>query len=185
MPESVRLNYAFRLAPESTSIPIENTLNLGDVPRIKSLSVVLEFEVSNTPAQKEDFVVLDGNLELIMPTASIPNISSRLTFSRKLEENPLPAPPPRVLVEALSRLSLYRLQEMARRDLKEGDINKATSRLKNLATLLLTSGETALAHTVMLELDQIRSNQQMDPDAEKRIKYGTRALLLDTIDKGP
>ncbi len=120
-----------------------------------------------------------------MPTASIPNISSRLTFSRKLEENPLPAPPPRILIEALSRLSLYRLQEMARKDIKNGDIGKATSRLKNLATQLLTSGETALAQTVMLELDQIHSSQQMDPDAEKRIKYGTRALLLETIDEDP
>jgi Ca-activated chloride channel family protein len=185
MPESVQLKYAFRLSPESTSIPLDNTLQLGDVPRIQSLSVILEFEIENTPKKKEDFLILDGSLEMMMPTASIPNTTSRLTFSRKLEENPLPAPPPRVLVEALSRLSLYRLQEMARQDIKEGNIAKATSRLKNLATQLLTSGETALAHTVMLELDQIRSSQQMDPDVEKRIKYGTRALLLETIDEGP
>ncbi|MBN2045825.1 MAG: VWA domain-containing protein [Anaerolineales bacterium] len=184
-PESVTLNYVFRLTPDSTSIPISDTLFLGDIPRVKSLSVVLEFQVKNTPRQKAEFVLLDGILNMVMPTASIPNFSSRLTFSRKLEENPLPAPPPRVLVEALSRLSLYRLQEMAREDIKEGNLDKATSRLKNLATQLLTSGETALAHTVMLELDQIRSSQQMGPDAEKRIKYGTRALLVGNLDQGP
>ncbi|MFO7573840.1 MAG: VWA domain-containing protein [Bacteroidales bacterium] len=184
-PESVDMRYAFRLAPETTSIPVGSILRLGDVPRVQSLSVILEFEVKNTPRQKEDFILLDGELSMNMPTASIPNVSSRLTLSRKLEENPLPAPPPRILVEALSRLSLYRLQEMARGDIKQGEIGKATSRLKNLATQLLTSGETALAQTVMLELDQIRNSQQMDPDAEKRIKYGTRALLLETINEGP
>lgn len=184
-PDNVELKYAFRLAPESTSIPLESPLQLGDVPRVQSLSVILEFEVQNTPRKKEDFIILDGSLNMTMPTASIPNVSSRLTFSRALEETPLPAPPPRVLVEALSRLSLYRLQEMARKDIQNGDIIKATSRLKNLATQLLSSGETALAQTVMLELDQVRDSHQMDPDAEKRIKYGTRALLLETIDQGP
>jgi hypothetical protein len=73
---------------------------------------------------------------------------------------------------------------MARNDLKAGDVNKATSRLKNLATQLLTSGETALAQTVMLELDQIRTNSSMSATSEKAIKYGTRALLLETIDEG-
>lgn len=182
--EGVSLRYAFRLSPDSAAIPLGETLLLGDLPKTRSLSVILEFLVENTPNQKEDFILLDGTLEMVMPSAAIPNISSRVTFARALEENPVPAPPPRILVEALSRLSLYRLQEMARKDLKAGNVSKATSRLKNLATQLLTSGETALAQTVMLELDQIRTNSSMSATSEKAIKYGTRALLLETIDEG-
>ena len=182
--EGVSLRYAYRLSPDSTAIPVGDTLLLGDLPKTHSLSVILEFEVGSTPMQREDYVILDGKLDLVMPTATIPNISTRLTFSRNLEENPLPAPPPRILVEALSKLSLYRLQEMARKDLKEGNVAKATSRLRNLATQLLSTGEKGLAETVMLELDQIRTTRHMGSDAAKRIKYGTRALLLDTIDEG-
>ena len=182
--EGVSLRYAYRLSPDSTAIPVGETLLLGDIPKTHSLSVILEFEVASTPMQREDFVILDGKLDMVMPTATVPNISNRLTFSRNLEENPLPAPPPRILVEALSKLSLYRLQEMARKDLKEGNVAKATSRLRNLATQLLSTGEKGLAETVMLELDQIRNTRHMGADAAKRIKYGTRALLLDTIDEG-
>jgi hypothetical protein len=49
-----------------------------------------------------------------------------------------------------------------------------------LATQLLSSGETGLAQTVMLELDNIRSSNDMSEDARKQIKYGTRALVLDS-----
>ena len=184
-PDNVNLRYAYRISPDSNSIPIGDTLILGDIPKHQSLSVVLEFEVASASLQREEFIMLDGTLEMVMPTAIVPNISTRLTFSRPLEENPVPVPPPRILVEALSRLSMYRLQEMARRDIKEGNIGKATSRLKNLATQLLSSGEKQLAETVMLELDQIRATSHIGPEAAKRIKYGTRALLLGTIDEGP
>ena len=184
-PDNVDLRYAFRISPDSSAITITDSMILGDVPKILSLSVILEFEISSSHMQREDFTILDGTLDMVMPTAVVPNVSSRLTFSRPLEENPIPSPPPRILVEALSRLSMYRLQEMARKDINEGNIGKATSRLKNLATQLLSSGEKELAETVMLELDQIRSTRNMGPDAAKRIKYGTRALLLGTIDEGP
>ena len=83
----------------------------------------------------------------------------------------------------MSRLSLYRLQEMAQIDIKQGNVNKATGRLKNLATQLLTAGENDLANTVMLELNNIRSNRDMSEEAKKQIKYGTRALVLDDIEK--
>jgi len=185
-PDNVRLRYAFRISPDSNSIPVEDSLILlGDIPKDHSLTVILEFEVGSARLQREDYILLDGTLDMVMPTAIVPNISSRLTFSRRLEENPVPVPPPRILVESLSRLSMYRLQEMARRDIKEGNIGKATSRLKNLATQLLSSGEKRLAETVMLELDQIRTTRHIGPEAAKRIKYGTRALLLDSIDEGP
>ena len=184
-PDNVNLRYAYRISPDSNSVQIDDTLILGDIPKHQSLSVILEFEVSSARLQREEFIMLDGTLEMVMPSAIVPNISTRLTFSRPLEENPVPVPPPRILVEALSRLSMYRLQEMARRDIKQGNIGKATSRLKNLATQLLSSGEKQLAETVMLELDQIRTTSHIGPEAAKRIKYGTRALLLGTIDEGP
>jgi Ca-activated chloride channel family protein len=138
----------------------------------------MEFLIEATGNQQE-VQVLDGILHLMMPSAPIPNFSSRLTFSRPVVENPEPVPPPQILIRAMSRLSLYRLQEMARKDMQNGDITKATQRLKNLATQLLMSGEENLAQTVMLELDHINRNQEMSENAQKQIKYGTRALVLD------
>ncbi len=177
-PDNVELRYAFRMNPDASSIILGDTLALGDIPKEQGLSVLMEFLIESTGNQQE-VQVLDGILHLMMPSAPIPNFSSRLTFSRPVVENPEPVPPPQILIRAMSRLSLYRLQEMARKDMRNGDITKATQRLKNLATQLLMSGEENLAQTVMLELDHINKNQEMSENAQKQIKYGTRALVLD------
>ena len=178
LPENIDLRYAFRMNPETASIIIGDTMALGDIPKDKGMTILMEFLIKSVEGQQE-IQILDGTLNFLLPSAPIPNVSSRLTFSRPVAENPKPIPPPQILVRAMSRLSLYRLQEMARSDLKAGNLNQATRRLKNLATQLLQSGEDQLAQTVMLELDHIEKNHEMREDFQKQIKYGTRALVLD------
>jgi len=183
VPEYVDLRYAFRLSPDTTSIPINDTLSLGNIPKHQSLSLLIEFLIKETPKGHNPLNILDGELNFIIPSAPIPNFSSRITFSRSVTVDPQPEPPPQVLVKAMSRLSLYRLQEMAQRDVKKGDVHAATNRLKNLATQLLGSGKEELAQTVMLEIDHLRTNQNMNEETKKQIKYGTRALVMDEFEK--
>ncbi len=175
----VEMRYAFRLSPDTSSIPLNNTMPFGDIPKQMSLSILMEFLIQSTPMDVAEYEFLDGKLSFTLPSAPIPNVSSRLTFSLPVTSEPHPEPPPQVLVRAMSRLSLYRLQEMAQLDLQKGDVHKASQRLKNLATQLLSSGEDQLAKTVMLELDQIRIHQTMNEDAKKQIKFGTRALIME------
>ncbi len=182
LPKNVELRYAFRLNPDTSSINIGDSLALGDIPREQGISVLMEFLISSVEKHRE-FQLLDGKLHFTRPSSPIPNISSRLTFSRSVVDNPEPLPPPQILIRAMSRLSLYRLQDMARQDLKKGNVKKATRRLKNLATQLLTAGEDNLAKTVMLELDNIKNDRGMSKNAEKQIKYGTRALVMDEIEE--
>jgi len=180
LPQNIDLRYAFRMNPDTSSIIIGETLAFGDIPKDKGGSILMEFLIKSVGGNSE-LKILDGTLNFMMPSAPIPKVSSRLTFSRPISENPKPIPPPQILVRAMSRLSLYRLQEMARKDLKNGNLNQATRRLKNLATQLLQSGEDQLAQTVMLELDHIKEHHDMREDIQKQIKYGTRALVLDEI----
>jgi Ca-activated chloride channel family protein len=139
----------------------------------------MEFLINKVSSKEKEFTILDGELKMLMPKLSIPNVSTRLTLSRPVTQSAEPEPPPQVLVRAMSKLSLYRLQEMAQKDLQAGNVHKATTRLKNLATQLLSSGETELAQTVMLELDSLQTKNIMSEEAKKRIKYGTRALVLE------
>jgi Ca-activated chloride channel family protein len=182
-PPDVELRYAFRLSPDTNSIPLGDQISLGDIPNRQSLSIIMEFLVNKVGAEHEELTLLDGELKMLLPKLTIPNVSTRLTLSRPTTHSAEPEPPPQVLVRAMSKLSLYRLQEMAQKDLQAGNVHKATTRLKNLATQLLSSGESELAQTVMLELDGLNSNQGMSEDAKKRIKYGTRALVLDNIEE--
>jgi Ca-activated chloride channel homolog len=83
-----------------------------------------------------------------------------------------------VIVEAMSKLTLYRMQEKVRAEVNEGQIDKATKHMHYLATHLLSQGDRELAHTVLIEAEHIQQSRRLSNEGEKRIKYGTRALLL-------
>jgi Ca-activated chloride channel family protein len=175
----VELRYAFRLSPDAGGIEGNKTLSVGDIPLGRSLSILLEFVVHNVPEGATEFTMSEGTLNLNIPTRVIPHVSTKFTLARPAAPSPEPHPPPQVLVKAMSRLSLYRLQEQAQKELASGEVDKATRRLNHLATQLLTSGEQELAQTVMLELNNIEGgDDSLSEAAKKRIKYGTRALLL-------
>jgi Ca-activated chloride channel family protein len=87
------------------------------------------------------------------------------------------APPP-TIVQAMSRLTLYRMQERARKDVGDGRIPEATRRLQNIATHLLAQGNRELARTVLAEANYLQQHQTFSEDGEKNLKYGTRNLLL-------
>jgi Ca-activated chloride channel family protein len=175
---NVELRYAFRLSPESGTLLCESPIKLGHIPLSSNLSVIMEFMVHDIPPETKNLHLLEGAIKLDIPTRSIPNSTSRITFMRPVSMNPKTKPPPQVLVNALSKLSMYRMQELARNDLLDGNKEKAARRLNNLATQLLSAGEPGLAQTIMLQIQQIENTGSISEDAEKRIKYGTRSLLL-------
>ncbi|MBW8012642.1 MAG: VWA domain-containing protein [Chloroflexi bacterium] len=174
----VELRYTFRLSPDPGPLTQDSPINIGTIPLGPSLTILMEFVVKSIPPDVDTLTLAEGKLSLEIPTRPIPATSSRFSFTRPTSANPDLEPPPQALIKAMSRLSLYRLQEQARRELEAGEIEKATTRMQNLATQLLMSGEPSLAHTVMLELKQIEGGNSISEEAEKRIKYGTRALLL-------
>jgi Ca-activated chloride channel family protein len=69
------------------------------------------------------------------------------------------------------------MQAQARLEVAQGNYNEASNRLQKLATNLLQQGDRGLARTVLLEAEQIKEKGSYSPEGEKRIKYGTRALL--------
>lgn len=178
-PPGVKLNYAFRLHPESSPLPVSSPLVLGAIPRDSNQSLLLEFLVDETPLDKSRLELAKGFLSY-----EIPGRSGRRIFSERLELwRPVSPefdnePPKSSIVQALSRLNLYRLQERARADLQEGKVSEATQRLQSLATHLLAQGQNELARSVLSEVVHIQQTRIFSEEGEKRIKYGTRSLIL-------
>lgn len=178
IPKNVELKYVFRISPNTNSIQ-KKPLKLGDLPIDKSLTFLLEFVVDKVPKSKFPFILMEGNLHMTIPGKRNPNLVQRFDLSRPVGNEASTEPPPQILIRSLSKLSLYRLQEEAYIDIKNGNIEKATRKLNNLATQLLVSGEPILAHTVLQEIDKLEGGINSDGGNEKKqIKYGTRALLL-------
>jgi len=173
----VQLRYVFRLSPDTGPLPISNSLLLGDIHYHKSINLLLEFLVP--PLYGSDLVILArGTIRMDLPGRVKDPISLVVDLSRNVELNPPAETPPAVIMEALSRLTLYRMQEKVRSQVKAGEIDKATKTLQYLATHLLSQGDRELAHTVLREAEHVKQSHQFSKEGDKRIKYGTRALLL-------
>lgn len=174
--ETASLRYAFRLKPEVGLLALESPLRLGPVLRDGRLSVLLEFLVGPAAVSADIVPLLDGELQAVLPSQSFPLKPAALRMARPVAVEPAFDPPPQEIIQALSRLTLYRLQEQARLDLSLGSYNLAAERLQRLATHLLQRGKTGLARTVLLEAENVQFNKRFSSQGDKSIKYGTRAL---------
>jgi Ca-activated chloride channel homolog len=175
---NVELKYLFRLDPDPGPLPLVRPLLVGNLPRDSAVTLLMEFLVGSVPEDAGLVNLARGDLKLDVPLQMIPTIKVPLILTRPTGERIDPEPPPQKIVRALSRLTLYRMQEQVREDIAAGDFEQATRRLQNLATHLFSQGEKGLARTVLAEADRLEKGQAFSEQGEKRIKYGTRALLL-------
>lgn len=171
------LQYAFRLAPDLGPLEVESPVLLGSIPIENSLSVLLEFEIDARRARRGELTLAEGELRLDVPSRPIPASSARFCLSRPVQDPAKPEAPPQTLVNAIGKLSLYRMQERARKEIEEGDASGAAKRMRMLATRLLSQGEKALAQTVLLAAEEIKAGDGLSEKSGKQIKYGTRALI--------
>ncbi len=179
----VSLNYAFRLEPEGGPVAVAPELHLGPILQDTDLSVLLEFVVEPTAAKADVVTLLDGLLRAMVPGRPTPLPPSRIKLECPVSDTAQSEPPPPAILDALSRFSLYRLQERARAEADAQEYDAATRHLRNLAALLMAQGEKDLAKTALLEAEQTQQMQALSKEGGKEIKYGTRAMLGAAMEK--
>jgi len=172
------LRYAFRLQPETSPLEKDSPIQLGSIHQGTRLEVLLELLIHPISSEKRSLDLIKGRLFFDIPHRADPQYSMRVDISRPTSHDPDPMPPPQMIVQSMNQLTLYRMQERARQDVAKGNIKEATRRLQYLATNLLSQGQQDLARTVLGEAANIQQHSSFSENGEKRIKYGTRALLL-------
>jgi len=176
--EHVKINYAFRLQPDGSSVEVGPEMRLGPILRDTPLHVLFEFIV-NSPALKDDVLTLvNGSLRISVTARPTPVPPIRLALKREVRTDPSPEPPPARILTALSRLTLYRMQERARAAADAGQFDAAARQLQSLATHLLSKGERSLAKTALLESENLEKMHAWSASGNKDVKYKTRALLM-------
>lgn len=175
---NVDLNYAFRLNPDPNYLPNENPLRMGNLVHGKTLTILLEFLVKSLPQDKNAILLANGRIVMEIPSWTVPYSRLTVKLGREIQTGPLDEVPHPAIVQALSRLTLYRMQEKARQEVAEGKIAEATRHLQLMATHLLSQGERELAKAVLDEAENVRESKQFSSEGDKRIKYGTRSLML-------
>ncbi len=176
VPSGVSLQYAFRLQPEPGLLTVESPIRLGPLLRDGHLTLLLEFLIDSEATRQEVVVLLEGEAEVTMHDL-FHSLSLPVALHRPVGAQPGVETPPQEIVQALSRLTLYRMQEQARLEITAGQYQRASKRLQLLASNLVATGETKLAQTVLLEAERLKHSKRLSGEGEKKIKYGTRALL--------
>jgi len=186
LPDGVELRDAFRMQPEPAPLLFsecradwsETPMHLGPILWDTPLGVLFEFLIHPAALGTEALRFLQGNLRIDMASRPVPLPPLRVRFERGTADAPDPSPPPPAILQALSRLTFYRMQEKAHTEMKAGQVEKATQSLRNLARHLLSQGHQDLAQTVMLEAENVQRTRGFSPEGGKEIKYATRALLM-------
>jgi len=174
----VEMSYAFRLQPEASPLPLESPIRMGPILKGKDLSILIEFQVKSEAIKSDELSLLSGQINVTMSSSVHPIPPLMINISRPVSTDITTDVPPPAIVHALSRLTIYRIQEKARQEVSSGDYDKAAEHLQRMATHLLAQGERALARTVLLEAENIQKQKAFSENGEKQIKFGTRALLL-------
>jgi len=177
MGPGVELRDVYRLSPGVNLIPPNSPIILGNLCFGKNQTILFEFMVPPLADGTDSIRLAEGRLRMDIPSEGglqrfLLSIKSPVSSEVTMEL------PPEEIIDALSRLTLYRLQERARQEVEKGNISQATKHLQYLATHLLSYGDRELAHIVLMEAEHIQQSRRFSQDGDKRIKYGTRALLL-------
>lgn len=175
----VRLESAFKLAPNPQPLDVENgIIPLGTLQHGRLVSILLQFQLPSNMEEGTRSVArlaVSGDIlantpveftEIVDPTVEVNNRPPR-------EE------PPTQILDALSKLTLYRLQERAEEALQTGNVDEATRRLENLATRLLELGKKELASQALSEAKRVAHTSALSQKGRMTLKYQTRHLLTD------
>lgn len=176
--EDIELRYVFRIHPDITPLGNESPIPLGTIEYGKKTSIILEFKLPPVNGTVSEMTMLKGTINMQIPSLSNPFARYPITLSRQVREGWQAEKPPTAVLQAMSKITLYRLQEKARQEVQAGNIPKATRHLQHLATHLLAQGDRELAKTVLVEADHIQRTHSFSKEGDKKIKYGTRALFL-------
>jgi Ca-activated chloride channel family protein len=179
----VTVEQAFRFAPDPTPLPLDGRgAHLGDLPQGTPIRVLLKFRLEAAVPGPVAIARLSvsGDVACLGRRGARGLIDLELTAvaGRPATE------PPGPLVEALSRLAQYRLQDQAAQASDRGDYGEASRAMTTLGTRLLAAGQTELARVAIAEAKRIEATKMMSAEAKKLLKYGTRALLMPADDPG-
>ncbi len=175
---NVTLESLVRVSPNSITLPTTpQPIPLGTIDGLAVTTLMFEFHVYTEDSEPGEFFL--GRVDLSGEVLGASQRTERVAKDLILElvEEPVEEAPPAELLDALSKLTMYRLQDKAREALQDGDVAEATRRLEFLATRLFEVGEESLGQAALQEAQLIAQSRSLSDEGGKRLKYGTRALM--------
>ncbi|MBK7915556.1 MAG: VWA domain-containing protein [Chloroflexi bacterium] len=180
MPSQISLKYGFKLLPFAQ--PLDSTggeITLGNIEGKSALSFLLEMVLQ--PQQHETRINIPFEIMADIPGRSAKDLSLKSQAQIIVTATPVEMPPPKDLVKAVRLLNMYRMNEKVWEEIEAGNVGVAATRLRHLTTRLLEAGEIRLAQQAHAETERLSTVGSMSAEGWKRLKYGTRAMIGETV----
>ncbi len=176
-----RLRYVFRVRPEPNRLDTEGAIALGNIGQREPLVFLLEILVPNAEEYEGVKSVMRCEIRYNLSGKDVPAAIHLFDIRLPISVENIQESPPPEIIQAMSRLTLYRMQEQARMEVDNGDVAAATRRLKYLATNVSESGDHDLASTILEEAERLEGGKAHLSGLEKSIMYGTKALITEKL----
>jgi Ca-activated chloride channel family protein len=177
--EGVWLENAYRISPFLDRLSAQDgVINLGSLQADAPLSLVLELGINQKPPGEQRVLQLElmADIQALGRQGEKMRRDISITFTPN-EPSEAEVVQPTIL-SALSKITIYRMQERVWDTIEEGNVDDATHQLEMIATRLFDLGESRLARAAMLEAGRIAKGGSPTAKGRKELKYGTRSLTI-------
>lgn len=176
LPPGVGVRSVHRLGPSPGPIAYSKLgMALGTLPYNIPMSALVALVIQSHPPNKSTRLQVGISADIIPTGGDNQRFMDQLTLKFALDRPKTQLLP--AVVRAVSRLNLYQMNEKARKDVEQGDVDQARRRMEQLGAQLNLAGEVELARTAFVEADNIARSGHLSSEGRKKLKYGTRTLL--------
>ena len=170
-----------RVSSEVINLPVESPIPLGNVSNTSPTTILFEIEIDPFRRETSEVDLISGYFTGELPGQNPGTFLERVNLSIPIKNSTANSQPNPDIVNAVSRLTLFRMQENIQREIQSKNTENAVLHLQKLATNLLSVAEYEFAQDVLKEAEYVRANQDLSKRGKKQIKYGTRALMISAL----
>ncbi len=179
-PEHTTPQYGFKLLPFAQPLDLSgNEINLGNLEGKGALAFLIELLLQPQEHETRITIPIEITAEISEHNNQTQKITKQiqiLVTARTPETDP-----PKDIVKAVRMLNMYRMNEKVWEDIEAGHIGVAATRLRHLTTRLLEAGEIQLAQQANAETERLTQAGELSEEGRKRLKFGTRAMIGQTL----
>ncbi|MGD2079445.1 MAG: VWA domain-containing protein [Chloroflexota bacterium] len=180
LPGAFKLISAFRVAPIAQPLNSNGyNLRMGNVVDSVPLSFLLELSVE--PQKPGTELALDLELLADIPSESIRDHRVEVQRTLQVVADEPQGDPPEKLVAAVQAWNLHQMNDNVWNDIDQGNVQRATTRMRRLTTRLMQAGHTHLAQQLRAETERLTSGAEVSSEGRKALTFGTRSLVAQTV----
>jgi Ca-activated chloride channel family protein len=176
IPGDVTLRRAHRVRPSIASTEIEDgAIGLGNLEARRPPAALLELVVPPRPegTYRLAQIALQGRAAAAQAAQVI---AQQDVVARYTERPSLASQTDPHLMSVVQAVSAFKLQSQAIEEASQGDVARATRRLRTAGERLKEMGQEDLGETMLVEADLLEKEGQMSSGGTKKLRYGTRKL---------